>query len=220
MKAMEDHKVCYDGTVRNAEETIIDFSYGGDGMDPCLVERIRLTFLDLSELELQTLLTDWEYTHVQRCRSIILSCKMSLSIPFDARVLLPYNPARIAMEHKDTNTAATENEIKTILTDYILSEESSVYCLAALEFFNTKQLRSEHLSVSEIVSLFKTLERHIVRGRVSPGEMVGSIAAQSIGEPCKHNLRVLFSSFYFSSFLLCTISKCLFAILRFHQVHK
>lgn len=181
---MEDHKVYYDGTIRNAEETIIDFSYGGDGMDPCLVERIKLVFLETPEYELRTMLTIWEFQCAQHYKDSVMMCKTSLSIPFDARVLLPYNPNRIPIEHKDNNPTATEDEIKIVIDDYLLSEESSVYCLAALEFFNTKQLQSENLSMPEIVALFKNIETCIFRARVSPGEMVGSIAAQSIGEPC------------------------------------
>ena len=42
---MEDHKVCFDGTVRNAQEAIIDFSYGGDGMDAARIERVKLEIL-------------------------------------------------------------------------------------------------------------------------------------------------------------------------------
>ena len=45
IKSMEDHKVCYDGTVRNAEEYIIDFSYGGDGMDAARIERVKINIL-------------------------------------------------------------------------------------------------------------------------------------------------------------------------------
>lgn len=38
MKSMEDLIVRYDKTVRSGEETIIQFTYGGDGLDPMLMD--------------------------------------------------------------------------------------------------------------------------------------------------------------------------------------
>lgn len=38
VKSMEDVRVMYDGTVRNAQNEIIQFTYGEDGMDPCTLE--------------------------------------------------------------------------------------------------------------------------------------------------------------------------------------
>ncbi|CAN0141157.1 unnamed protein product, partial [Phaeothamnion confervicola] len=38
MKALEDLSMQYDGTVRNSEQTIIQFVYGDDGLNPALME--------------------------------------------------------------------------------------------------------------------------------------------------------------------------------------
>lgn len=39
MKALEDLSMQYDGTVRNSEQTIVQFSYGDDGLNPQLMEK-------------------------------------------------------------------------------------------------------------------------------------------------------------------------------------
>jgi DNA-directed RNA polymerase II subunit RPB1 len=52
VKAMEDAKINYDNTVRNANGSIIQFIYGEDGMDGCKIETqiiptIELKFMDI-----------------------------------------------------------------------------------------------------------------------------------------------------------------------------
>ena len=42
VKALEDVKVCYDGTVRNASGDILQFVYGEDGMDAAFMENQTL----------------------------------------------------------------------------------------------------------------------------------------------------------------------------------
>eukprot|EP00962_Isochrysis_galbana_P026421 scaffold8210_cov102-Isochrysis_galbana.AAC.2 len=39
MKSMEDNRAAYGGTVRNAQNEVVQFSYGGDGNDPCRLEK-------------------------------------------------------------------------------------------------------------------------------------------------------------------------------------
>lgn len=60
VKAMEDCKISYDYTVRNASGTVIQFLYGEDGMDPIKVESQNVPYieLDYSQLRYKYLLTD------------------------------------------------------------------------------------------------------------------------------------------------------------------
>ena len=39
MKALEDLSMQYDNTVRNSEQSVIQFTYGDDGLDPALMEK-------------------------------------------------------------------------------------------------------------------------------------------------------------------------------------
>ena len=66
VKAMEDCKISYDHTVRNASGTIIQFLYGEDGMDPIKVESqtipyINMDYSKLCETYLLTEEDDIEY---------------------------------------------------------------------------------------------------------------------------------------------------------------
>src|SRR3978361_14390 len=39
MKALEDLAISYDGTVRTSEQTVVQFTYGDDGLDPVMMSQ-------------------------------------------------------------------------------------------------------------------------------------------------------------------------------------
>jgi hypothetical protein len=178
MKAMEDHKVCYDGTVRNAEEAIVDFSYGGDGMDPTRVERVALLMLQAPEEDLHTRMTEWEASRAVKCRRQIVRCKLP---PLDARILLPFSPLRL---YDDPSLNASTDGIEERVRAAVLSAPSLSIRAAILDFFNTRTLIGRGYTADMTDKLFEKIDHAIESSRVNSGEMVGSIAAQSIGEPC------------------------------------
>jgi DNA-directed RNA polymerase beta' subunit len=53
VKAMEDAKVYYDNTVRNASGTIIQYIYGEDGMDGCKIEKQFLPTIEMSFMKME-----------------------------------------------------------------------------------------------------------------------------------------------------------------------
>ncbi len=180
MKSMEDHKICYDGTVRNAEESIIDFSYGGDGMDPTRVERISLPMLEQSSDVMRQRFLAWEYEMMISFKKSILRCKVER--PIDSRVLLPFSPTRIHLT--PSATPASMDEIQEIVKRVLTQYDGIVIRAALLDFFNCQTLLDSRMSVETVVSHFEHLDEKIKSAQINCGEMVGSIAAQSIGEPC------------------------------------
>ena len=53
VKAMEDAKINYDNSVRNANGTIIQFVYGEDGMDGCKIENQFLPTIEMSYMKME-----------------------------------------------------------------------------------------------------------------------------------------------------------------------
>ncbi len=53
VKAMEDAKVYYDNTVRNASGTIVQYIYGEDGMDGCKIEKQFLPTVEMSFMKME-----------------------------------------------------------------------------------------------------------------------------------------------------------------------
>jgi len=184
IKAMEDHKVCYDGTVRNAEGCIIDFSYGGDGMDAARIERVKLNILNESVDSINERMTSWESEQAIRARELVLQTKINVLVTeLDTRILLPFNPYRMHLKHV-SGDSATFDEIEDLVKSYVKKKASAIYRTTLLDFFCTSKLYAAKLSIDEVHKIFQTLENKYIKSRINYGEMVGSIAAQSIGEPC------------------------------------
>lgn len=180
MKSMEDHQVRYDATVRNAEDTIIDFSYGGDGMDPTRVERIALPML--KEAGITGRLTGWELEAASVCRRELLKCKTTT--PIDPRILLPFSPTRLLRDTHVTAGLSATPELEAVVRNAVEDAPSLSVRAALLDFFNANALAERGFTPSAAKTLFARVNTLIIRAKINQGEMVGSVAAQSIGEPC------------------------------------
>uniref|UniRef100_A0A6B2KWG0 DNA-directed RNA polymerase II subunit RPB1 n=1 Tax=Arcella intermedia TaxID=1963864 RepID=A0A6B2KWG0_9EUKA len=81
------------------------------------------------------------------------------------------------------------NSIPQILKEHILSEESvlcatKLFCTQLRSVLSSKRILLDyHLKKDSLDYLISEIERHYRQSIVQPGEMVGVIAAQSIGEP-------------------------------------
>jgi DNA-directed RNA polymerase II subunit RPB1 len=184
VKAMEDHKVCYDGTVRNAEECIVDFSYGGDSMDPTRVERVVLPMLREPEEALHARLEPWEAEKAVFCRGQLLKCK---SLPIDPRVLLPFAPLRLYQETRLSSESSVDVvALREVVREAVLQAPSLLLRATILDFFNARALQRRSFTKEHAIAIFALINDLMDSALVNCGEMVGSIAAQSIGEPCAH----------------------------------
>ena len=171
MKALEDLTVEYNNTVTISNGEIIEFLYGDDGIEP--------------------MNTDNE----------------------DKIVYLPRLWEKIKCSHKkyekrdDDDKILTPDEIKKSVENHIIDapvnkfELSQVFVDEIKEFFNSKiKIIEESLnnfgymkknvinnicsiSKNELDDFFKELWIKYTKAKVNPGEAVGAVAGQSIGEP-------------------------------------
>jgi DNA-directed RNA polymerase beta' subunit len=228
VKAMEDCKVSYDMTVRNANGNIVQFLYGEDGMDAIKIETQPMHYItkSMDELESDYLLSvkdnlsvildketltafegdpAWEermYEHfAQVCRDREFVIKQMFNGEQETSVMYPISFQRIL-----TNTQALYKKYKC---DGLMSDLNPLYVLDEIEkmceeLFVTQNNRGNkllhillrmYLSPKQMVLRYrfnKTAFQQIVQlvkarfwdSIVNPSEMVGVIAAQSIGEPC------------------------------------
>ena len=225
IKGMEDFKVEYDMTVRNHQNKIVQFSYGGDSFDTVCVENQHLPLVEMSLEEI--------YQH------------FNMSVKGDI-VFTPETSSRIKKQSKELNTKCKnyidmmvngQHEIVRNVFNY--KQGSTVHVPVAFSYIiqniqNQQNIQSnslvditplEALSMIEntynnilsesaycqpnelfkIIYYFFLSPRNIVIAKrfnkkalkvlldgivfqykksiVAPGEMVGMIAAQSIGEP-------------------------------------
>jgi DNA-directed RNA polymerase II subunit RPB1 len=227
VKAMEDCKVSYDMTVRNANGNIVQFLYGEDGMDAIKIETQPLQYLDMdmNQLEQEYLISNkdclesvldkdtldkivkdrkFEERMYEHFKQIADDREFVIVKMFDKRkenaVKYPVSFARII-----TNTHALFKKYKH---DGMMSDLDPNYVLDEIEKLSEELYISKNNKGNKLFGILaranlspkvmimkygfnKLAFEQIVQqvkmrfydSIVNPSEMVGVVAAQSIGEP-------------------------------------
>jgi DNA-directed RNA polymerase II subunit RPB1 len=216
VKSMEDLTVHYDGTVRDANNNIIQFHYGEDGVNPVKIESQGLPLGSMSQEEIRTQFgltaVDWSTVlkdGITRDSDAELITEFVNQILFDQRMLVegvfqkksldtggifaPVNLARWILNIK-TRFALKTTE-KTDLTPAVVLEGikkvisrthpyHKIWC-ALLRFYLAphKLIVKERFTKEAFEMLMEIIVVTHMKAWVQPGEQVGIVAAQSIGEP-------------------------------------
>ena len=200
VKLMEDFKVCYRGTIRGGGNRVIDFSYGGDGTDPSRLEKFQLQALTMNESELKKQVFDGEGNAAVQQREYNLIRLLTLrtrnarlgggAITLDCMSLIPFSPRRLMQTARDTDEgdpideAAVVRTLEGLATHLVNGLRPRVTTALAIQFcFRTSALRTMRVGMGAFRRLFELCERKCRECLVHPGDMVGTVAAQSIGEP-------------------------------------
>jgi DNA-directed RNA polymerase II subunit RPB1 len=225
VKALEDAKVCYDRTVRNNKDKIIQFTYGGTNFDTIHVENVSCDLFSKSvseiydyfnynykrkELKLiydKSVLSRFndempklkervkdEIQHMIAIRDLFIQ-KIN-DCQSDNVVYLP-----LSFERLITNIKAQFGITETFLTDitpldaYVIIDTyydnlnktyqpCDIFKVMYYYFLNPCYLLNKiKLNRESLIYLLEKITLQYKIGIVNPGEMVGLIGAQSIGEP-------------------------------------
>ena len=218
IKSMEDLTVQHDGTVRDANNNIIQFHYGEDGINPTKIESQSLPLIDLTAETIRSEfgMKDADWSNIlkdgtQRSNDEELITEFVKEIMFDQRMLVeemyhknqkamedagifaPVNLARWVLNTKTRfNLKQTE---KTDLTPAVVIEGikkvitrthpyHKIWC-ALLRFHLAphKLIVKERFTKDAFEMLMEIIVTTHMKAWVQPGEQVGIVAAQSIGEP-------------------------------------
>jgi len=234
VKVMEDIVVAYDGTVRNANGNIMQFAYGGDGMDPTHVRRYSLDFkgpfafkMDIFD-ESVAQYVDHRIVHQDRMtpglqgrleghfEALVQYKALCAKTLTEDRVFLPFDLKSIIEDAKATYPHCLVYTLNPkimwykypsdLSVTYILDafvglkafferqtwcrpDVALVSCLMArmyLEYELTprRAWTVHHLNKARFDYVLDRVREAYCDGLVNPGESVGVIGAQSIGEPC------------------------------------
>ncbi len=183
VKAMEDVHVAEDGTVRNVMGGIVQLHYGGDGFDVTKLEKYTVPIDYLKNA------TSYEARALARC------------IPDDQQVSVPFNLERIVMSVANnvcSSGSIPSKDVGTHLMDKIryLGEHDpwlrnihkNVAITAAINtFFRVDGALDDEKSRMYCESTKNAIIEKVIdkirMSRIMPGEAVGIIGAQSLGEP-------------------------------------
>ena len=225
MKAMEDLKVNYDYSVRTSSGVVVQFTYGGDGMDATFVESQPLIIIKLNtdkiiekfyfneetnwnkimdKNSINEMKKDKDYINILKDNiANILNIKEYLisSIfkyeDIQNNIYYPVHFQRLienicGMPNSNkhlSNISPLEiiNLNKKLKEKLIVSKDfkNNTICNILIDIhLSPKILINEYrITKEQYEELFNKIIYTFSRSKISPGEMVGAVAAQSIGEP-------------------------------------
>jgi DNA-directed RNA polymerase beta' subunit len=224
VKAMEDAKINYDNTVRNANGAIIQFIYGEDGMDGCKIETqliptIEMKFLDIEvkynlttadrldiylTSEANKTITKTTFDRCKEHFKLLIADKnfiitkvnknrknsiINYPIPFN-RIIKTCIKRRESSNIKATLTDLTPDYILDKIDEIIENlyikdtEQGMIYFHILLRvYLSPKKLIIEYnFSKSMFDWIVSQIYEYFKEAIAQPSEMVGIIAAQTIGE--------------------------------------
>jgi DNA-directed RNA polymerase II subunit RPB1 len=227
IKSMEDCKISYDLTVRNANGSIIQFLYGEDGINAIKLESQSLgNFIDKNygEMEEDFLLRlddipkslykkkifediiknkeKWEKDCEEHFKEILIEKKYLIEEVFrnqlENSILTPISFKRLIINIKQKfMTKFMKSDLKP---DYVLEKLNEInktciisknnngnklFKLLANINLSPKQVIIKHkLNMETFDYIIENIKLKFKKSIAHPSEMVGVVAAQSIGEPC------------------------------------
>jgi len=203
MKTMEDQHVEYDGTVRNVVGSIIQFQYGDDGVDTVYVEGQRC---DLLLMTLENIYSNYALTpdDVNRflkdsvdeapdmVEEIIADRDMLFAKVYRHRKIdmlqAPVNIKRMLDKYSNpysTKTDLTPAYVAKSIGQFIAEFPDNRVFHALMRYYLApkKAIVTHRLSQDLFDELMRDIRFRYIKAQVHAGEMVGALAAQSIGEP-------------------------------------
>ena len=204
MKTMEDQHVEYDGTVRNVTGSIVQFHYGDDGSDAVHVEGQPC---DLVMKTLENIYADYSLTAADVNRflkeavedpvpdmvdEIIADRDMLFTSVFRHRKMdmlqAPVHLKRLVDKYANnysTKTDLTPQYVTGAITRFIkeFPHNRVFHCLLRYYLAPKKSIVVHRFSQALFDELMRDIRFRTIQAQVHAGEMVGVLAAQSIGEP-------------------------------------
>jgi DNA-directed RNA polymerase beta' subunit/intein/homing endonuclease len=224
VKAMEDAKVYYDQTVRNATGALVQYLYGEDGMDGTKIEKQYIPYITMNVIEMDNLyhlrpedplhifLTDKAFKAMgppggwyKRCKAHFDALlvdrrfliedvfqgkkedKIQYPIPFER--IINNAVKRLGSAAKaptDLTPAYILDKIDDLITRLKVIRENQgirfLHILLRIHLSPKVVLMKHNMSQAVFDWVAEEIERKFIEAVVHPGEMVGVIAAQSIGE--------------------------------------
>jgi DNA-directed RNA polymerase II subunit RPB1 len=205
MKTMEDMHVEYDATVRNNQGQIIQYRYGEDGIDSICVESqpIDLALLTLEEIyrryalnvaELAPILTETVTEAPDLVDEIIRDRDMLVRDVFGYTnkdsILAPVHLKRLVDRYRNPYSTKTDltpayvvDELSKLMKESYMVANRVFHCLLRFYLAPRRCIMEYRFSKEIFDELIREVRFRYIKSRVHSGEMVGALAAQSIGEP-------------------------------------
>ncbi len=187
VKAMEDVTVNYDGTVRNSQGEIIQFRYGEDGMDATRIEKQYLTWPKLSN----ALFRQKYLWHVKAEELRLEEDRKKFRTFVQEGTNLPVHMRRLIQtaqnkfkprEAEPLDAAQVFADVQSMLRR-IKCEDLLFGALIRDSLASKRVIKEYKMGPKTFAWTLQQVEKRYHEALASPGETIGCVAAQSIGEP-------------------------------------
>ncbi len=203
MKTMEDQHIEYDGTVRNVTGSIVQFHYGEDGVDTVYVEDqtcdLVLKTMEniyseyaLTPADVQPFLQETVTETPDLVDELIADRDLLFHKTFRHRkvdtIQAPVNIKRLIDKYANsysTKTDLTPQYVTASITRFVKEFPNNRCFHILLRYFLApkKSILVHRFSQGLFDELMRDIRFRYIQAQVHAGEMVGALAAQSIGEP-------------------------------------
>lgn len=204
MKTMEDQHVEYDGTVRNVIGSIVQFHYGDDGVDTVCVENqpCNLTMMTMENIYSEYAIAAENINPFLKeavndpvpdlVEEIVADRAMLFRSVFRHRksdtIQAPVNLKRLVEKYSNpysVKTDLTPEHVISSIANFVASFPANrvFHCLLRFYLAPKKAIMVHRFSEAMFDELMRDIRFRYMKAIVHPGEMVGALAAQSIGEP-------------------------------------
>jgi DNA-directed RNA polymerase II subunit RPB1 len=204
MKTMEDQHIEYDGTVRNVNGNIVQFVYAEDGVDTVCTESQPC---ELAMMTLEAIYREYAFTaedvnpflkeavsgpQPDMVQELIGDREMLYRVVFRHRKMDslqgPVNLQRLVDTYSNpysTKTDLTPGYVSSSLTRFMKEFPTNkvFHCLLRYYLAPKKSVLVHRMSQASFDELMRDMRFRYLKAQVHAGEMVGALAAQSIGEP-------------------------------------
>jgi len=204
VKLMEDIHVEQDSTVRDINGAVVQFAYGEDGIDAVYIENQDL---DLGKMTMEQVYSEFAATRddfavvtnpsenppdmvdqILADREILV--KHIFRYGNKAEVRAPVHLGRILNTYKNPYSVKTNltpeyvvDELTKLCAETFIQHNQLFHILLRFNLAPKKSILVHRLSQESFDEMLREIRFKYIKALVHPGEMVGPLAAQSIGEP-------------------------------------
>jgi len=203
MKTMEDQHIEYGGTVRNVNGNIVQFHYGDDGIDTICVEdqSCDLVLKTLENLYAEYSLTPADVNPflkeaVEESPDLVDELIADRELLFNKTfrhkkvdtLQAPVNLKRLVEKYANpysTKTDLTPKHVTSAIGRFVAEFPNNRVFHILLRYYLApkKSIVIHRFSQALFDELMRDIRFRYIQSQVHAGEMVGALAAQSIGEP-------------------------------------
>jgi DNA-directed RNA polymerase II subunit RPB1 len=205
VKLMEDIHVEQDGTVRDINGSIVQFLYGEDGIDATGIEKqdCELGLMTMEQVYAQFAATKDDFKAVSPDTSdspndmvdqILVDRDMFVKRVIryikKTEVRAPVHLQRLVEKYRNPYLVKTDltpqyvvDELDKLCKTPYMADNYLFHCLLRYNLAPKKSIIVNRFTVTLFDELIRDIKYKYKKALVHPGEMVGPLAAQSIGEP-------------------------------------